>query len=105
MKKYDKLAAVSLPVAVCVAFCLLVFWVICDIKTNEHVNQIKAEIQDLKHDLKARGELIGRLQQEVDYANDKATWLLRKIDKRRVLIPVMNGDVYKLVEIEAEPEP
>lgn len=71
------------------------------VSTHE-AEKIHNEIQELRGELKARGELIARLQEEVEYANAKADWVLKKIDKHRILIPVLNGDVYKIVEIEYE---
>jgi len=69
---------------------------------HHEVEKVCTEVEELRADLRARGEFIARLQQEVEYTNAKATWLLRKIDKRRILIPVLNGDVYKIVEVEAD---
>jgi len=66
------------------------------------LQEVRIEIQELRDELQVRGELIARLQEQIEYTNAKATWLLRKIDKRRILIPVLNGDVYKIVEIEAD---
>jgi len=66
------------------------------------LQEVRIEIQELRNELQVRGEYIAQLQEQVEYANAKATWLLAKIDNRRILIPVLNGDVYKLVEIEAD---
>jgi len=74
------------------------------IVVRSETKEIQKEIQELRGELKARGEFISHLQEEVDYANAKATWLLKKIDKRRVLIPVLDGSAYKIVEISIEPE-
>lgn len=70
--------------------------------SKHETKKIHNEIQELRGELKARGEFIARLQEEVEYANAKADWVLKKVDKRRILIPVLNGDVYKIVEIEYE---
>ena len=76
------------------------------VSVNKHeAKKIRTEVQELREELKARGEFIARLQKEVEYANTKADWVLKKIDKHRILIPVLNGDVYKIVEIEYESQP
>ena len=101
MKPQDKFL---LAVTACVAFCLIVFAVILDMRITNQARQINTEIQALKEEMAARGDLIARLQAEAEYANEKASWILNKIDKRRVLIPVMGGRAYQLVEIEQDIE-
>ena len=63
-------------------------------------NEIQEQIYRLEGELTARGKFIAHLQEQIEYANAKATWLLKKIDKRRVLIPVLGGRAYKIVEVE-----
>lgn len=92
------------PVAeICIGLglaCIIVGSALAIVKSE--TTQIQKTMQELRTEIKAHRELIGQLQEQVEYANAKATWLLKKIDKRRILVPVMNGDVYKLVEIETE---
>ena len=76
---------------------------VIDILLVKRTNKIKAEISTLRADIEAQGKFIARLQMQIEDTNAQATWLLNKIDKRRVLIPVMGGRAYKLVEIDNAP--
>jgi len=77
--------------------------VVIDILIVRRANKIKAEISTLRADIEAQGEFIAQLQMQIEDINAQASWLFSKIDKRRVLIPVLGGRAYKLVEIENEP--
>jgi len=67
------------------------------------VKKITTELSSLRADIEAQGEFIAQLQMQIEDINAQASWLFSKIDKRRVLIPVLGGRAYKLVEIENEP--
>jgi len=76
--------------------------VVIDILIVKQANKIRAEISTLRADIEAQGEFIAKLQMEIEDTNAQASWLFNKIDQRRVLIPVMGGRAYKLVEIQNE---
>lgn len=92
------------PVGLGLALALVIGGFLGRMATRGEVQKIRNEIRELRGELRARGEFIAHLQEQVEYTNTKATWLLNKIDKRRVLIPVMGGRAYKLVEIEQDIE-
>lgn len=89
-----------LPLSIGGIIGILLFSTIGQQTTGKEMRRIQQEIQELRTELKAHREFIGRLQEESDYANAKADWLLKKIDKRRILIPVLGGKAYKIVEID-----
>jgi len=91
-----------LPLLLALVLAFLLGWFLGQRSMRYEVENVRIEVQELSEDLRARGELIARLQEQVEYTNAKATWLLAKIDNRRILIPVLNGDVYKIVEVEAD---
>ena len=70
--------------------------------SKSEVKKITAEMATLRANIKAQGDFIARLQMQIEDINAQTTWIFSKLDKRRVLIPVMGGRAYKLVEIENE---
>ena len=82
---------------------IIVAGVFVHLAIEPQMKALENEIQEIRQDLQARAEFLGHLQQQVEYVHAKADWVLRRVDKRRVLMPVLNGDVYKIVEIEREP--
>lgn len=97
-----KMPRISDWVLVALGIAFVAGGIVGNLTATAYNEQIESEILRLESDIEAQGEFIANLQMEVEATTAAANWMLEKIDKRRILIPVLNGDVYKIVEVEGD---